>query len=40
MWASLLIAATAAASSPDAVHNDGLATIPFFHTLGAADGLP
>ena len=40
MWTSLLIAAAAAASSPDAVHNDALATQPFFHTLGAADGLP
>jgi signal transduction histidine kinase/ligand-binding sensor domain-containing protein/CheY-like chemotaxis protein len=44
MWTSMLVAAVISAStpvsSPVPVHDEALATIPFFHNFGMADGLP
>jgi signal transduction histidine kinase/CheY-like chemotaxis protein/streptogramin lyase len=40
MWASLLVAFVTTASVPAPAHDEALATQPFFHNLGAADGLP
>ena len=40
MWTSLLVAVAMVASAPATAHDEALATQPFFHNLGAADGLP
>jgi signal transduction histidine kinase/CheY-like chemotaxis protein/streptogramin lyase len=40
MWTSMLVAAALAASAQDPASAEALATIPFFHNFGVAEGLP
>ncbi|MDR3389564.1 MAG: ATP-binding protein [Rudaea sp.] len=40
MWTGMLVAAAMTAAAPAPAHAEALATIPFFHNFGVADGLP